>query len=193
MCKTSHHFWFWSELARAGADVKGRAGVSLSCLTWTMKPRGVRGLNLCCETVKEPEAESEVFLSQGCALSCCRESAVNLVRSGSYTRQPWRDEPKGNEAPHSGAPTTYVSTYLKRYVQLLRQSEPLLTCLSLLLVASWAWDPLLLRAGKKNLQFLILVMLNSVFKIHNFFINLQISGLNLNTLVPIIQVQCFLC
>ncbi|NXX32700.1 MYPT2 phosphatase, partial [Nicator chloris] len=42
-----------------------------------------------------------------------RESAVNLVRSGSYTRQPWRDEPKGNEAPHS-APTTYVSTYLKR-------------------------------------------------------------------------------
>ncbi|NXA00241.1 MYPT2 phosphatase, partial [Nesospiza acunhae] len=43
-----------------------------------------------------------------------RESAVNLVRSGSYTRQPWRDEPKANEAPHSGAPTTYVSTYLKR-------------------------------------------------------------------------------
>ncbi|NXL60632.1 MYPT2 phosphatase, partial [Chordeiles acutipennis] len=42
-----------------------------------------------------------------------RESAVNLVRSGSYTR-PWRDESKGNEAPHSGAPTTYVSTYLKR-------------------------------------------------------------------------------
>ncbi|NWW64700.1 MYPT2 phosphatase, partial [Ifrita kowaldi] len=43
-----------------------------------------------------------------------RESAVNLVRSGSYTRPPWRDEPKENEAPHSGAPTTYVSTYLKR-------------------------------------------------------------------------------
>ncbi|XP_053943957.1 protein phosphatase 1 regulatory subunit 12B isoform X9 [Cuculus canorus] len=43
-----------------------------------------------------------------------RESAVNLVRSGSYTRQPWRDESKGNEAPHSGAPTTYISTYLKR-------------------------------------------------------------------------------
>ncbi|NXM29992.1 MYPT2 phosphatase, partial [Oxyruncus cristatus] len=43
-----------------------------------------------------------------------RESAVNLARSGSYTRQPWRDESKGNEAPHSGAPTTYVSTYLKR-------------------------------------------------------------------------------
>ncbi|KAM9369448.1 protein phosphatase 1 regulatory subunit 12B isoform 3-T3 [Phaethornis superciliosus] len=43
-----------------------------------------------------------------------RESAANLVRSGSYTRQPWRDESKGNEPPHSGAPTTYVSTYLKR-------------------------------------------------------------------------------
>ncbi|KFR17280.1 Protein phosphatase 1 regulatory subunit 12B, partial [Opisthocomus hoazin] len=43
-----------------------------------------------------------------------RESAVNLVRSGSYTRQPWREESKGSEAPHSGAPTTYVSTYLKR-------------------------------------------------------------------------------
>ncbi|XP_068020756.1 protein phosphatase 1 regulatory subunit 12B isoform X3 [Melanerpes formicivorus] len=41
-----------------------------------------------------------------------RESAVTLVRSGSYTRQPWRDEPKAQEA-HSGAPTTYVSTYLK--------------------------------------------------------------------------------
>ncbi|NXG11822.1 MYPT2 phosphatase, partial [Sakesphorus luctuosus] len=43
-----------------------------------------------------------------------RESAVTLVRSGSYTRQPWRDEPKGYEAPHPAAPTTYVSTYLKR-------------------------------------------------------------------------------
>ncbi|XP_025908906.1 protein phosphatase 1 regulatory subunit 12B isoform X2 [Nothoprocta perdicaria] len=42
-----------------------------------------------------------------------RESAVNLVRSGSYTRQPWRDESKGNEAPNSSAPATYVSTYLK--------------------------------------------------------------------------------
>ncbi|XP_039390337.1 protein phosphatase 1 regulatory subunit 12B isoform X3 [Mauremys reevesii] len=42
-----------------------------------------------------------------------RESAVNLVRSGSYARQPWRDEPKGNEAPQTGAPSTYVSTYLK--------------------------------------------------------------------------------
>ncbi|XP_062999966.1 protein phosphatase 1 regulatory subunit 12B isoform X2 [Elgaria multicarinata webbii] len=42
-----------------------------------------------------------------------RESAVNLVRSGPYSRQPWRDEPKGNEAPASGAPSTYVSTYMK--------------------------------------------------------------------------------
>ncbi|XP_031988685.1 protein phosphatase 1 regulatory subunit 12B isoform X8 [Corvus moneduloides] len=53
-----------------------------------------------------------------------RESAVNLVRSGSYTRQPWRDEPKENEAPHSGAPTTYVSTYLKRsYLTPVRDEE----------------------------------------------------------------------
>ncbi|XP_025067158.1 protein phosphatase 1 regulatory subunit 12B isoform X2 [Alligator sinensis] len=42
-----------------------------------------------------------------------RESAVNLVRSGSYTRQSWKDEPKGNEAPQTGAPSTYISTYLK--------------------------------------------------------------------------------
>ncbi|KAK2521942.1 hypothetical protein Q9966_012902 [Columba livia] len=53
-----------------------------------------------------------------------RESAVNLVRSGSYTRQPWRDKSKGNEAPHSGAPTTYVSTYLKRsYLTPVRDEE----------------------------------------------------------------------
>ncbi|XP_012511406.1 PREDICTED: protein phosphatase 1 regulatory subunit 12B isoform X2 [Propithecus coquereli] len=43
-----------------------------------------------------------------------RESAVNLVRSGSYTRQLWRDEGKGNETPQTIAPSTYVSTYLKR-------------------------------------------------------------------------------
>ncbi|XP_072504291.1 protein phosphatase 1 regulatory subunit 12B isoform X7 [Notamacropus eugenii] len=43
-----------------------------------------------------------------------RESAVNLVRSGSYTRQLWRDETKGNETSQTGAPSTYVSTYLKR-------------------------------------------------------------------------------
>ncbi|XP_075299421.1 protein phosphatase 1 regulatory subunit 12B isoform X3 [Opisthocomus hoazin] len=53
-----------------------------------------------------------------------RESAVNLVRSGSYTRQPWREESKGSEAPHSGAPTTYVSTYLKRsYLTPVRDEE----------------------------------------------------------------------
>nr|XP_027801445.1 protein phosphatase 1 regulatory subunit 12B isoform X4 [Marmota flaviventris] len=43
-----------------------------------------------------------------------RESAVNLVRSGSYTRQLWKDEAKGNETPQTIAPSTYVSTYLKR-------------------------------------------------------------------------------
>ncbi|KAM5300683.1 protein phosphatase 1 regulatory subunit 12B isoform 3-T3 [Glossophaga mutica] len=43
-----------------------------------------------------------------------RESAANLVRSGSYTRQLRRDEAKGSEAPQTGAPSTYVSTYLKR-------------------------------------------------------------------------------
>lgn len=49
-------------------------------------------------------------------LSCLyRESAVNLVRSGSYTRQLWKDEAKGNETPQTIAPSTYVSTYLKRY------------------------------------------------------------------------------
>ncbi|XP_009076201.1 PREDICTED: protein phosphatase 1 regulatory subunit 12B-like, partial [Acanthisitta chloris] len=53
-----------------------------------------------------------------------RESAVTLVRSGSYTRQPWRNESKENEAPHSGAPTTYVSTYLKRsYLTPVRDEE----------------------------------------------------------------------
>ncbi|XP_071624784.1 protein phosphatase 1 regulatory subunit 12B isoform X7 [Heliangelus exortis] len=53
-----------------------------------------------------------------------RESAANLVRSGSYTRQPWREESKGNEPPHSGAPTTYVSTYLKRsYLTPVRDEE----------------------------------------------------------------------
>nr|XP_048286787.1 protein phosphatase 1 regulatory subunit 12B isoform X7 [Myodes glareolus] len=42
-----------------------------------------------------------------------RESAVNLVRSGSHTKQLWRDETKGNEMPQTIAPSTYVSTYLK--------------------------------------------------------------------------------
>ncbi|XP_023370349.1 protein phosphatase 1 regulatory subunit 12B isoform X3 [Otolemur garnettii] len=47
-----------------------------------------------------------------------RESAVNLVRSGSYTRQLWRDEAKGNETPQTIAPSTYVSTYLKRSIKM---------------------------------------------------------------------------
>ncbi|KAL7985410.1 hypothetical protein Chor_003980 [Crotalus horridus] len=42
-----------------------------------------------------------------------RESAVNLVRSGPYSRQQWKEDPKGNEAPTTGAPSTYVSTYMK--------------------------------------------------------------------------------
>lgn len=42
-----------------------------------------------------------------------RGSAVNLVRSGSYTRQLWGDEAKGSETPQTAAPSTYVSTYLK--------------------------------------------------------------------------------
>ncbi|KAM5238379.1 protein phosphatase 1 regulatory subunit 12B isoform 7-T7 [Ctenodactylus gundi] len=43
-----------------------------------------------------------------------RESAVNLVRSGSYSRQLWKDEAKGSDTPQTIAPSTYVSTYLKR-------------------------------------------------------------------------------
>ncbi|XP_020920208.1 protein phosphatase 1 regulatory subunit 12B isoform X4 [Sus scrofa] len=38
-----------------------------------------------------------------------RESAANLVRSGSYTRPLWRDE-----VPQTPAPSTCVSTYLRR-------------------------------------------------------------------------------
>ncbi|XP_020858793.1 protein phosphatase 1 regulatory subunit 12B isoform X2 [Phascolarctos cinereus] len=52
-----------------------------------------------------------------------RESAVNLVRSGSYTRQLWRDEAKGNETSQTGAPSTYVSTYLKS-ASFGRSSDP---------------------------------------------------------------------
>ncbi|XP_073889126.1 protein phosphatase 1 regulatory subunit 12B isoform X10 [Macaca fascicularis] len=52
-----------------------------------------------------------------------RESAVNLVRSGSYTRQLWRDEAKGNETPQTIAPSTYVSTYLKS-ASFGRSSDP---------------------------------------------------------------------
>ncbi|XP_010643377.1 protein phosphatase 1 regulatory subunit 12B isoform X1 [Fukomys damarensis] len=52
-----------------------------------------------------------------------RESAVNLVRSGSYTRQLWRDETKGRETPQTVAPSTYVSTYLKS-ASFGRSSDP---------------------------------------------------------------------
>ncbi|KAM6219958.1 protein phosphatase 1 regulatory subunit 12B isoform 2-T2 [Rhynchocyon petersi] len=61
-----------------------------------------------------------------------RESAANLVRSGSYTRQLWRDEAKGNETPQTIASSTYVSTYLKSasfgrsspYISANRNSSP---------------------------------------------------------------------
>ncbi|XP_040119139.1 protein phosphatase 1 regulatory subunit 12B isoform X2 [Oryx dammah] len=43
-----------------------------------------------------------------------RESAANLVRSGSQPRQPWRDTAKGSETPQTATPSTYVSTFLKR-------------------------------------------------------------------------------
>ncbi|XP_014649604.1 PREDICTED: protein phosphatase 1 regulatory subunit 12B isoform X2 [Ceratotherium simum simum] len=52
-----------------------------------------------------------------------RESAVNLVRSGSYTRQLWRDEARGNDTPQTIAPSTYVSTYLKS-ASFGRSSDP---------------------------------------------------------------------
>ncbi|KAL8179208.1 UNVERIFIED_CONTAM: hypothetical protein K2H54_061702 [Gekko kuhli] len=55
-----------------------------------------------------------------------RESAVTLVRSGSYTRPLWRDDPKGNEAPATGAPSIYVSTYMKRLGMLKKKLEILL-------------------------------------------------------------------
>ncbi|XP_023563765.1 protein phosphatase 1 regulatory subunit 12B isoform X2 [Octodon degus] len=52
-----------------------------------------------------------------------RESAVNLVRSGSYTRQLWRDETKGSESPQTATPSTYVSAYLKS-ASFGRSSDP---------------------------------------------------------------------
>ncbi|XP_036210639.1 protein phosphatase 1 regulatory subunit 12B isoform X6 [Myotis myotis] len=53
-----------------------------------------------------------------------RESAVNLVRSGSYTRQLRRDEARGSETPQTTAPSTYVSTYLRRsYLTPVRDEE----------------------------------------------------------------------
>lgn len=113
------------QLVITETDVKASRSVSKRCHLQTVMFICVRkGFVLCnCQRLK-------VFL---CGLSCIRESAVNIVRSGSYTRQPWKDESKGNEAPHSGAPTTYVSTYLKRYAQFFylgsQQSFLLLTCL----------------------------------------------------------------
>lgn len=47
-----------------------------------------------------------------------RESAVNLVRSGSYNRQLWRDEAKGKETPQTVTPSSYVSSYLKRFIEM---------------------------------------------------------------------------
>ncbi|KAM4862127.1 protein phosphatase 1 regulatory subunit 12B isoform 1-T1 [Thomomys bottae] len=52
-----------------------------------------------------------------------RESAVNLVRSGSYTRQLWKDEGKRNETQQKIAPSAYVSTYLKS-ASFGRSSDP---------------------------------------------------------------------
>ncbi|KAB0377328.1 hypothetical protein FD755_011772, partial [Muntiacus reevesi] len=52
-----------------------------------------------------------------------RESAANLVRSGSQPRQPWRDAAKGSETPQTGAPSTFVSTFLKRMAFRLRWAE----------------------------------------------------------------------
>ena len=54
-------------------------------------------------------------LSAPCLSRLHRESAANLVRSGSQPRQPWRDAAKGSETPQTGAPSTFVSTFLKRY------------------------------------------------------------------------------
>ncbi|XP_069095025.1 protein phosphatase 1 regulatory subunit 12B isoform X2 [Pleurodeles waltl] len=41
-----------------------------------------------------------------------RESAVSLVRSGSYTRHLWQEDLKGNEGSSTSAPSSYIS-YLK--------------------------------------------------------------------------------
>lgn len=63
----------------------------------------------------------------GCALLFCpalRGSAVNLVRSGSHTRPLRGDVVKGSETPQTAAPSTYVSTYLKRYWAQGREAVP---------------------------------------------------------------------
>eukprot|EP00069_Balaena_mysticetus_P015759 bmy_09437T0 len=43
-----------------------------------------------------------------------RESAAHLVRSGPPARQLWRDGAEGSESLQTAAPSTYVTTYLKR-------------------------------------------------------------------------------
>ncbi|KAM9109091.1 protein phosphatase 1 regulatory subunit 12B isoform 6-T6 [Megaptera novaeangliae] len=43
-----------------------------------------------------------------------RESAAHLVRSGPPARQLWRDAAEGSESLQTAAPSTYVTTYLKR-------------------------------------------------------------------------------
>ncbi|XP_055274884.1 protein phosphatase 1 regulatory subunit 12B isoform X7 [Moschus berezovskii] len=53
-----------------------------------------------------------------------RESAANLVRGGSQSRQPWRDAAKGSETLQTAAPLTYMSTFLKRsYLTPVRDEE----------------------------------------------------------------------
>lgn len=44
-----------------------------------------------------------------------RESAAHLVRSGPPARQLRRDGAEGSESLQTAAPSTYVTTYLKRY------------------------------------------------------------------------------
>ncbi|KAJ8778517.1 hypothetical protein J1605_013486 [Eschrichtius robustus] len=44
-----------------------------------------------------------------------RESAAHLVRSGPPARQLWRDAAEGSESLQTAAPSTYVTTYLKRW------------------------------------------------------------------------------
>ncbi|XP_059799487.1 protein phosphatase 1 regulatory subunit 12B isoform X4 [Balaenoptera ricei] len=53
-----------------------------------------------------------------------RESAAHLVRSGPPARQLWRDAAEGNESLQTAAPSTYVTTYLKRsYLTPVRDEE----------------------------------------------------------------------
>ncbi|XP_036720191.1 protein phosphatase 1 regulatory subunit 12B isoform X7 [Balaenoptera musculus] len=53
-----------------------------------------------------------------------RESAAHLVRSGPPARQLWRDAAEGSESLQTAAPSTYVTTYLKRsYLTPVRDEE----------------------------------------------------------------------